>query len=126
MYNRGTFMSFDWRDYLILSEELAKRSEESCLRTSISRAYFAAWCIARNKKGYKNYKPKGGKNIHWIIINAYKNAKDKALRKVGWNLDELRKTRNDADYNEDKRVNKELAERMLILAKGISDNLKSV
>lgn len=119
-------MSFDWKDYVSLSEELAIREEKSCLRSSISRAYYGAWCIARNKKGYKNYKSKDKENIHWVVINAYKNAKKKTLRKVGWNLDELRTARNDADYDEEKQVKKELAERMLILAKGVLEKLESV
>lgn len=119
-------MSFDWRDYLKLSEELVKRTEESCWRSSISRSYFGVWCIARNKKGYKNYKTRGKENIHWIVINAYKRAQNKSLRKVGWSLDELRKARNDADYNEDEFINENFAERMLILAEQVLTNLSII
>lgn len=116
-------MSFDWRDYLKLSDELAKRTDEASWRSSISRAYFGAWCIARNKKGYKDYETKAKENIHWLVINAYKGEKYKSLRKAGWNLDELRKNRNDADYNEDRLIDKDVAERMLILAKQVLTSL---
>ncbi len=126
MYHRGAIvMSFEWKDCISLSEELTKRPEESCLRSSISRAYYGVWCIARNKKGYKNYKSEDKENIHWIVINAYKGDIDKTLRKVGWSLAELRKTRNDADYNEDEEINKSLAESRLILAKSILSKLES-
>lgn len=111
-------MSFDWESYLLLSEELAKRPEESCLRSSLSRAYYGVFCIARNKKGYKMYK---GSNIHSKVINEYKQ--DKTLKEIGWNLDELRKARNSADYDGDRKIDKHRAGRMLILAKQVLNNL---
>lgn len=113
-------MSFDWRDYVLLSEELAKRSEESCLRSSISRAYYGVFCIARNKRSYQKYK---GVDVHGKVIAEYKSSKDKALRKVGWSLDELRKARNDADYNEHKIFKKDFVERMVILANQVLTKL---
>lgn len=62
-------MSFDWKSYIHLAEELVKRQEESCLRSSISRAYYGVFRIARNKKGYEMYKKS---DIHSKVINAYK------------------------------------------------------
>lgn len=45
-------MSFDWEDYIRLSEELIKKTgalEEANFRSSISRGYYGVFCIARNK-----------------------------------------------------------------------------
>lgn len=112
-------MSFDWKGYVHLAEELQKRTEESYLRSSISRAYYGAFCIARNKKGYQNYKLKRGENIHWIVIDAYKNSSNANEQNIGRILDKLRKTRNDADYDENKPIKKDLAERIVISAKQI-------
>ena len=46
-------MNFDWSEYLNLAQELAGRptslsNEEARLRSAISRAYYAAFCKARN------------------------------------------------------------------------------
>ena len=54
-------MSFNWKEYVDLSEELMSREEESCLRSSISRAYYGVFCLVRNNKGFKNYT---GSNVH--------------------------------------------------------------
>lgn len=116
-------MSFDWKDYVSLSEELARRKEESCLRSSISRGYYGVFCIARNKMGYKSYEKA---DVHSKVMQALKKARAGDWRKIGWNLDELRRARNDADYDEEKQVKKGLAERMLILAKGVLEKLESV
>lgn len=112
-------MSFNWRDYVYLAEELLNQEEESCLRSSISRAYYGVFCIARNKKSYRNYKLKEGESMHWVVINAYKNSSDANEQNIGRILDKLRKSRNDADYDESRSIDKNLAERMVISAKQI-------
>lgn len=112
-------MSFDWKDYIDLAEELLNRTEESYHRSSISRAYYGVFCIAKNKKGYRNYKLKKGENIHWIVINAYKNSSDINEQNIGRILDKLRKSRNDADYDESRSIDRNLAERVVLSAKQI-------
>ncbi len=50
-------MSFDWSEYFRLAFDLDVRArleanpqaQEAKWRTAISRAYYAAWCKARNK-----------------------------------------------------------------------------
>lgn len=109
-------MSFDWKYYVYLAEDLLNRPEESCYRSSISRAYYGVFCLARNKKGYKGYT---GTNIHWQVINEYKNSSDKNEQEIGRILDKLRKSRNDADYEDDKLIVKGVAERALFSAKSV-------
>ena len=109
-------MSFDWKDYVYLAEELLSRQEESALRSSISRAYYGVFCIARNKKGYKNTTEK---NVHQKVISEYKNSQDRKEQNIGRILDKLRESRNKADYNEDRPIDKSLAERMVYSAKQI-------
>jgi uncharacterized protein (UPF0332 family) len=46
-------MTFDWSEYLKLAQELAGQAvspanKEAKLRSSVSRAYYAAFCKARN------------------------------------------------------------------------------
>jgi uncharacterized protein (UPF0332 family) len=118
-------MNFDWKDYVYLAEDLLKRPEESCLRSAISRAYYGVFGIARNMKGYKEF---ARSNIHWKVINGYKNSAVKNERNIGRILDKLRRSRNDADYNEEKTVSKSLTERAVysardVLAKLLNDTL---
>lgn len=117
-------MSFDWNDYVHLAEELLQRNDESCIRSSISRAYYGVFCIARNRKGYQDYSPKRSENIHWVVINAYKNSSDVQEQNIGRILDKLRRARNDADYDERKLLNRNIAERAVLNAKNIMNLLK--
>lgn len=114
-------MSLDWKDYVRLAEDLLNRTEESYLRSSISRAYYGVFCIARNKKCHKNYT--GPDNIHWKVINEYKNSNNRSEQNIGWILDKLRKSRNDADYDEDKPITKGLAQRSALSANQILINM---
>ena len=109
-------MSFDWKDYVYLAEELLNRPEEAYLRSAISRAYYGVFCIARNRKGCKEFTRA---NVHWEVINKYKNSSDRNERNIGRILDNLRRSRNDADYNEDKLISGDLAERAVLLAKNV-------
>jgi hypothetical protein len=73
--------------------------------------------------GYKGYEKA---DVHSKVIQELKKARAADWRKIGWNLDELRRARNDADYDEEKEIKKEVTERMLILAKGVLGKLESV
>ncbi|MFH1860844.1 MAG: HEPN domain-containing protein [bacterium] len=115
-------MSFDWREYVNLSEELVKREEESCLRSAISRSYYGVFCLARNKLGYQNLHF----NVHSKVIDTYRNSKDIIREKIGKNLDELKKARNIVDYIDNVEINKNMTERMLVLAKQVLKNLESI
>jgi len=116
-------MNFDWKDFVRLAENLMNHNDEASLRSAISRAYYGVFCISRNKKGFKNYKLKKGENIHWIIINKYKNSHDKNEKIVGKYLDDLRRNRNYSDYDEDETIDFKRAQRVLIKTKKILDNL---
>jgi hypothetical protein len=39
---------FDWSDYLTLAKQLATNADEASKRAAISRAYYAAFGLARN------------------------------------------------------------------------------
>jgi uncharacterized protein (UPF0332 family) len=111
-------MSFDWKDYVYLAEELLSRSKESCLRSSISRAYYGVFCISRDKAGLKSYRPrpKIDPGVHAKVISTYKTSMDKDKKLIGLTLDELRRLRNKADYNGDMTINKNYADRAIKMA----------
>lgn len=99
-------MSFDWSEYLELAQELAGEgasptSEEAKLRSSVSRAYYAAFCKARNhlRDIERQTIPKGGK-VHAYVRNQFKDSTDRPRKKIGNDLDRLRLRRNKADYDD--------------------------
>jgi len=109
-------MSFNWQNFILLAEKLMQNHDEASLRTCISRSYYGVFCIARNKKGFKNYKYP---DIHRKVIEEYMNSNKKEERQIGKILDDLRWWRNKADYDEDERIEHELAKRVLLKAKNI-------
>jgi len=99
-------MSFDWSEYLTLAQELTSAStsspiQEAHLRAAISRAYYAAFCKARNyllnKEGYLTPR---GVNVHWDVIMKFEGSGDLGRKKVGTLLNSLRGLRNIVDYKE--------------------------
>lgn len=105
-------MSFNWTEYYnyadqILNGTAATVSREAIERCAISRAYYAAFCIARNyvcdkKKELPNKK---SKTIHQDVINRFKidpvptGGDVTRRRSIGKNLRILRTYRNKADYD---------------------------
>jgi len=98
-------MMFDWSDYLDLAKELAgqtagQATEEAKLRSSVSRACYAAFCRARNYLRDECCSiPLTGK-AHLIVRDEFKLSTDKQHRKIGQNLDRLRIDRNKVDYDD--------------------------
>jgi uncharacterized protein (UPF0332 family) len=115
-------MSFDWRDFINLARILLRNDQEAYLRTSIGRAYYGVFCIARNKKGFNGQT----RNVHQTVINAFKNSNDLLNQKIGKNLDELRWARVKSDYQEDKVIKKSYAERMVSLSENILKILDTI
>jgi uncharacterized protein (UPF0332 family) len=97
---------FDWNQYLLLAEKLfyLRKNEEflglkdACLRSAISRAYYAVFCVARNylidKKGIEIPKQDTHKFVREIFIES-------AIREekiVGESIKQLWGKRKMADY----------------------------
>lgn len=101
-------MSFNWIDYLTLAENLAKDPslpgpKEASFRAAISRAYYGAFCTARNFAETNENPPvfRTGKTTdHKLIIEHFSKSSDPARKKIGANLDRLRSDRNKADYDD--------------------------
>jgi hypothetical protein len=118
MPETGISVDFCWRNYLNLAKELAKTTDdEAYLRSSISRAYYAAFCNARNFmiNNDKNQMPdqaeRGNMSAHTYLILYFKGVfskgmiKSKKRRKtkgprhqIGEDLDSMRKDREKVDY----------------------------
>lgn len=95
-------MAFDWSQFLELAKILkalgGRSNSDAALRSSVSRAYYAAFCSARNyvrdNLGFKpSSKPTDHEEVREILDdNNYNEIADK--------LEELRRWRNLCDYND--------------------------
>jgi len=93
-------MAFDWNNYLVLAEELAKRGDEASKRTSISRAYYSAFHDAMIR-AERNCGPKQGGNSHDWCWNKYLYSRDDTCTQLGIDGNRLKAQRVNADYTAD-------------------------
>ena len=63
--------AFDWIEYLRLAKELANRGEESCLRTSLSRAYYYVFHIAMARAERNGFELRPGESTHNQLWRLY-------------------------------------------------------
>ncbi len=96
-------MSFDCREYLEVAKYLAGFqnsgfSEEAVYRSSVSRAYYAAFCWARNySQKCLGFEPKEKYQDHKLLREHLQKI-DQEWVKIAHNLNTLRKWRNKCDY----------------------------
>lgn len=135
-------MRFNWYEYFDLAKELADtnliNSEDSAnnakskifeakLRSSISRSYYGAFCIARNYlrdilcDTRLSRARSGDINEHQYVAEEFKhnNVKNRKMIEVGNDLGRLRQLRNKADY-EDNMYN---LEKEVKLALKLAENI---
>ena len=99
-------MSFNWSEYLTLAQELINTSpaspiKEADFRSAISRAYYAAFCQARNHLVYRDRESiPHSVNAHEYVVRRFENSSDATRQKIGQLLHHLRSTRNIADYED--------------------------
>ena len=99
-------MRFDWNDYLDLAQRLEELidgcGEDACRRSAVSRAYYAAYCLARNYAiEMFNFPPSPKSDRykdHGLVRDIFK---DKGVIDVSSGLDDLRHWRNDCDYEDE-------------------------
>ncbi len=96
-------MNFDWKEYLALADFLQGHSaaglhQEASLRSAVSRAYYAAFCHARN-----HARDRQGLNLaytgddHFLVKRHFSTRRE---RGVALKLDRLRQWRNQCDYED--------------------------
>lgn len=113
-------MIFDWQDYLAVARSLYHQSlqpdnahAEAHARSAISRAYYGAFCLARNylrdtendlrlQKGKQYTTVQAESSEHEYVIREFKNRSrtNKAFNRIAENLRRLRDERNTADYGD--------------------------
>lgn len=97
-------MAFDWREYLALAGWLQNNtppgvSPECARRCAVGRAYYAAFCYARNyARDYLGFQPRNDADDHGRLRA---HLKQKRRYRTGQSLDRLRDWRNRCDYVDD-------------------------
>ena len=86
------------RDFQELAAKLAGGSSPSEFRTSISRAYYAAFHVAAELLTCTGFHVPNGPAAHGEVARLLTNSSDPELRIVGVDLSDLRQVRNMADY----------------------------
>jgi hypothetical protein len=92
----------DPQEYLTLARHLDNRPrgqpEEACRRSACSRAYYAAYVVARDTLlGLPVQIPRS--STHRAVIDVFKASKHSDVRIIGGQLETLRDWRNTADYD---------------------------
>lgn len=100
-------MTFPWGEYLELADALLTNRgtfahEEACCRASISRAYYAVFCAARNH-AVNNEGLQLGRtgDDHRQVQRHFEQAQDANHMYIGRQLFRLRRDRNHADYHDE-------------------------
>jgi len=123
-------MSFNWVLYISFAKELLSHykiscSQEACFRSAISRSYYGVFCIARNLLESRGHRiPK--KDIHNFVKRQYTESPNMKEKKIGADLDRLRKARNKADYRERAQIDLDKATSAYITAEDILEELKNI
>ena len=121
-------MSFNWAEYLHLAEELTEiassiAGEEACLRSTISRAYYAAFIRARNYLRHQDLDlPRNG-DVHRYVRDYFDRSSNELHRMIANDLARLRISRNRADYDDIMTQLPALARMSLKLATRVLANL---
>jgi len=127
-------MKFDWSEYFNLAKELAETSEEAELRSAVSRAYYSAFCLARNYLRDIQQDPKLWRqktydiNAHQYVAEKfiYNQSKSHTMIEIGKDLSRLRKMRDKAEYDDTMFNLKREARTAFMLAQNIISALSNL
>lgn len=109
----------NWRDFLLLAGRLATGTTEADWRTAISRAYYAAFHVARRLFADLNFAVPRADRAHQYLVFRLSNCGELAVEQAGRDLETLRRLRNRADYDELPALTQPQAAAAVQLAEGI-------
>jgi uncharacterized protein (UPF0332 family) len=92
-------MAFGWEDYLSLANDLKDQHNEAALRSAVSRAYYAAFNIAKDFLGKNGIVISENKaSVHQEVWSAFEG-RGETWGAVYRHGDSLKQRRRAADYN---------------------------
>jgi uncharacterized protein (UPF0332 family) len=113
----------NWRDFLLLAARLAAGVNEADWRTAVSRAYYAAFHVARRLFTDLNFTVPRADRAHQYLVFRLGNSGESAVEQAGRDLDTLRRLRNRADYDEAPALTQSQAAAAVRMAEGIVQRL---
>jgi uncharacterized protein (UPF0332 family) len=122
-------MTFSWVDYLIVARHLAGHSTtsgyaEGCLRSAISRAYYAALNTTRNLlRDQWGIEVPETSEVHRFVPRWFMDEENPDRQEIGILLDRLRDRRRRADYADEVTKVSSLATRSLEDAQIVIDRV---
>lgn len=113
-------MAYNPIAYFQLAEELYEKAvgDDARLRSSISRAYYAALLVARDSAGLEP----AGRDTHEQIVSHYKKAEPAVANWLG----ELRASRNKADYRPKETIPRRTGGNALMTARKVLVQLQAL
>lgn len=127
--------SFDWQHYLELANELNGSASLTCdnqavLRTCVSRAYYAAFHVARSfaiqcRPRFEFELKNNKKSVHDSVLGEFFNKGD-SKHEIYVLLNRLRQERNAADYVPNVNIGKEVAENDILDAEAVVDRISNM
>jgi uncharacterized protein (UPF0332 family) len=94
----------NFRDYLTLAQTLAGGTTEAEWRSATSRAYYAAFHVARSLMVALGFRVPHAEKAHSHLWMRLSNASAADVIEAGRWLEDLRRERNRADYDEHRTV----------------------
>lgn len=107
------------RDFLVLARTLAASGTEAAWRSAVSRAYYAAFHVAREMLGDLGFTVPPDEKAHAYLWLRLSNCGDAPTQKAGGDLSKLRRDRGVADYKLQQGFIQPLALRAIRLADSI-------
>ncbi|MDF9540338.1 hypothetical protein P5750_08695 [Bacillus cereus] len=116
---------FNWSDFLTLAEELSERQDEPSKRSAISRAYYSAFCNAREYLAQKEFKYTSKDRAHETVWKTFDRLGPQG-KKISIQGDRLKRMRVRADYeNQCKNLNT-LTKQALLEANSICNSINTL
>jgi uncharacterized protein (UPF0332 family) len=109
----------NWRDFLSLAGRSAGNATEADWRTAVSRAYYAAFHVARQLLTDLNFTVPRADRAHQYLVFRLSNCGESAVEQAGRDLETLRRLRNRADYDDAPAVTQPQAAAAVRLAEAI-------
>ena len=114
---------FDWLLYLNVADKLISLESEAGFRSAVSRAYYGVFGEVRNQLEIKGLSFNQA-NVHQQVIEWLTSQTDSSIKKIGWDLHYLRSERNRSDYNARVSFDRQRAEKSLILARSLVQDVR--
>lgn len=122
-------MTFDWSTYLTLAGQLVVAGDEARCRSSVSRAYYSAFCCAREwlRTARPTVAIPRDSECHKFVQDWFNREPGRLNTRIASELKNLRISRTDADYeNKLQGAPDKMAEAAVKRAQSVLDLLKQL